>query len=121
MHGRLITGVTEAAGDTRESLSYLLACFTALVLAMALSSGVLHQSDKASGLRLQARINPNDAPVASLMRLPQIGIARAEQIAAYRQAHEGEGRVFTCPDDLQNVKGIGPAIAAGFSEYLRFE
>jgi len=72
-------------------------------------------------LQLQTRINPNDAPVASMVRLPQIGISRAREITAYRQANAGDKPVFTCVEDLQKVKGIGPKTVAALAEYLRFE
>ncbi len=128
MQGQMITERTairrpteDAEHDTIESLSYLLACVAALALAMFFSFGVLKKAGEVSVVQLQTRINPNDAPAASLVRLPQIGVTRAEKIIAYRQADTGDEPVFTCPDDLQKVKGIGRAIAEQLTDYLSFE
>lgn len=99
-----------------------------LALCLALSVGfagpmVEHAKDSAvSGLG--ERINPNEAPVASLMRLPQIGAARARAIVAHREragTEKGRGPVFKKADDLRQIKGIGPAIVEGLRPWLRFE
>ena len=67
------------------------------------------------------KIDPNTASVASLRRLPMIGPAKANQIVSYRQKHQGEKQpVFSCPEDLQKVRGIGPEIVKRISRYLRF-
>jgi DNA uptake protein ComE-like DNA-binding protein len=78
-------------------------------------------NDAGTVVQLQTRVNPNDASVASLVRLPQIGKLRAEKIIAYRQSRRGDEPAFKCVDDLRKVKGIGPAVAAGLSEYLTFD
>jgi DNA uptake protein ComE-like DNA-binding protein len=117
----LIDRPMEDVGNTTQSFSYLLACIFCLALAIFFSPGVIVQTGDTPVVQLQTRINPNDAPVASLVRLPQIGITRAEKIVAYRQENADDEPVFTCPDDLQKVKGIGPVIAAGLSVYLRFD
>jgi competence ComEA-like helix-hairpin-helix protein len=72
---------------------------------------------------LADRINPNTAAVGSLVRLPGVGITRANAIAAYRDAHERQGGapVFRNCDDLQEVSGIGPVTAANICPYLVFE
>ncbi|MCJ7728748.1 MAG: helix-hairpin-helix domain-containing protein [Sedimentisphaerales bacterium] len=95
--------------------------------------------DKAGTIELERRINPNDAPLASLMRLPGVGLAKANAIVEYRRQFQQ-----TCPEqpvvseaepsrrnnqgdlafqdcnDLDNVRGIGPSIAAGMCQYLKF-
>ncbi len=111
----------DAKYEKIQSVSFLIACTSAVILAAFFSHGILTETGEAANIQLQTRINPNDAPVASLIRLPQIGLTRAGTIVAYRQAHEGGKPVFTCSDDLQKVKGIGPAIAGQLSEHLRFE
>lgn len=72
---------------------------------------------------LSGRINPNDAPVASLVRLPGVGPARAEAIVAYREEYvKAAGKqAFANCDDLQKVKGIGPKTAEGLRKWVRFE
>jgi competence ComEA-like helix-hairpin-helix protein len=65
------------------------------------------------------RVNPNTASAGSLQRLPGIGKARAKSIIAYRQAH---GPVaFACPEDLANIRGIGPATVRNVAQNLAFD
>lgn len=56
-----------------------------------------------------ARINVNTAPEYELRLLPGIGPKTARSIIEYRRSH-GE---FSALDDLQEVKGIGPATVRG--------
>ena len=77
-------------------------------------------------IELESRINPNDAPVASLVRLPGIGMARAGAIAAYRQRSQFIGKDSNSPafrncDDLQKVRGIGPKTVQNINLWLKFE
>ncbi|MEN8126214.1 MAG: helix-hairpin-helix domain-containing protein [Planctomycetota bacterium] len=67
------------------------------------------------------RINPNTASVASLVRLPGIGKARAMDIIHYRQNHKHEGLAFASTRELQNIRGIGPKTAHKMSPWLTFE
>jgi competence protein ComEA len=53
-------------------------------------------------------VNINTASTAELDGLPGIGQSMAERIAEYRTANGG----FKTVEDLQNVKGIGPALFA---------
>jgi competence ComEA-like helix-hairpin-helix protein len=75
-------------------------------------------------IELDGRINPNDAPVESLVRLPGLGIGRAEAIVAYRERpgqKSGGGPAFQNGNDLQKVKGIGPTTVQNISEWLKFK
>ena len=56
-----------------------------------------------SGDAVQVNINQGD--VAELTRLKGIGPAMAQRIIDYRNANGA----FQVPEDLQKVKGIGPA------------
>ncbi|UCG58150.1 MAG: helix-hairpin-helix domain-containing protein [Phycisphaerales bacterium] len=88
------------------------------VVAGSLRSGPSYQRE------LDGRINPNDAPVASLVRLPSIGVARAEAIVAHREAFRSmraDGQAFRTPSDLQKVKGIGPETTKKLRQWLKFE
>lgn len=77
------------------------------------------QDDK---IQVEDKINPNDAPLGSLIRLPGIGVGRAEAIITYRQADKKQGvQAFQNTDDLQKVKGIGPKTAQNISGWLKFE
>ena len=71
-----------------------------------------------------SKINPNDAPLGSLINLPGIGMARAAAVIAYRQQRvrsNGVQPAFRNSEDLQKVKGIGPVTAAKISEWLKFD
>lgn len=75
-------------------------------------------------IELDSRINPNDASLASLVRLPGIGISRAGAVVAYREnfgAQEPNGPAFQDCDDLQKVRGIGPKTAQNICGFLKFE
>ena len=67
------------------------------------------------------RINPNTASMASLVRLPGIGKARAMDIIHYRQNQKPDEPVFLSAHDLENIRGIGPKTAAAFEPWLTFE
>ena len=67
------------------------------------------------------RINPNTASMASLVRLPGIGKARAMDIIHYRQNQKPDGPVFLLAHDLQAIRGIGPKTAAALEPWLTFE
>ncbi len=73
--------------------------------------------------QLENRINPNQAPVESLVRLPGLGVGRAGAIIAYREnlSREGKRPAFRNCDDLQDVRGIGPKTVQSISEWLKFE
>lgn len=60
------------------------------------------------------KIDINTATAADFERLPKIGPSIAERIVAYRDAHGPFSRI----EDLQNVKGIGPATFAALKDYI---
>jgi competence protein ComEA len=70
---------------------------------------------------LPQRINPNTASMASLVRLPGVGRARAMDIIHYRQNQKPNELVFHSADDLQKIRGIGPKTAAALGPWLTFE
>ncbi len=74
--------------------------------------------------QLDNQINPNTAALESLVRLPNIGISKAQAIISYREnyAEKNNGQsAFETLNDLQNVKGIGPTTAQNLSQLLKFE
>jgi competence ComEA-like helix-hairpin-helix protein len=77
-----------------------------------------------SDIELEGRINPNNAPIESLIRLPGMGISRAGAIVAYRdgfnEKNAGSPAFKNC-DDLQKVRGIGPKTVQTISEWLKFD
>ena len=58
----------------------------------------------------------NSCSVDSLTLLPRVGPVLAGRIEAARQ----DGVVFRCPDDLELVKGIGPALATRLAPLVMF-
>lgn len=74
--------------------------------------------------QFQIRINPNKAPVESLVRLPNLGIGRAGAIVTYREnfkKNDGKGLAFEDCNDLLKISGIGPKTVQSISEWLEFE
>ncbi|MHC4983206.1 MAG: ComEA family DNA-binding protein [Planctomycetota bacterium] len=63
----------------------------------------------------EEKIDPNVATVASLRRLPGIGVELARRIVDFRA---GKKRPFTTADDLAQVRGIGPAKAERAKPYI---
>jgi competence ComEA-like helix-hairpin-helix protein len=98
-------------------------CFAALCLRSGRFQRLLTQSS-AEAVKLESRVNPNNASAASLVRLPQVGPSRAAAIVAYRESvsrGDSSGAAFRSCDDLQKVKGIGPKTARNLCEWLKFE
>jgi len=106
-----------------QSLGFLVGVGLALGGAFCLVTCVAAGPDELPG-SLEARINPNSAPVASLARLPGIGWTRAQTIVVYRERvyeETGDRVAFRSPGDLQQIRGIGPKTVAGLLGWLRFD
>jgi len=100
-------------------MSITLIVVGAIILIISQNSG--KESDK---IIMENRINPNSEPVGSLLRLPGIGISKANAIVTYRDVFvlEHEQRpAFKEYRDLENVEGIGPKTADNICGYLKFE
>jgi competence ComEA-like helix-hairpin-helix protein len=105
-----------------QSFAFCLALSAAVFISVCFVVSSAGRIEQPSEIRLESRINPNYAPRASLVRLPGIGISRAEAIVAYCQDFSREnGKAFRNCDDLQKVKGIGPKTTADICEWLKFE
>ncbi len=107
-----------------QSLAFLVGLGVCLALSLGFAGQMLERTEDSPGSGPGERINPNEAPVASLMRLPQIGAARARAIVAHRGrvgTEKGRTSVFKKADDLRQIKGIGPAIVEGVRPWLRFD
>ncbi|MFC1737891.1 ComEA family DNA-binding protein [Planctomycetota bacterium] len=113
------------AGDKRiQSLAFVIAAAAAVLLCIVFSQSIFTKADTSAQIDLQSRINPNTASPASLTRLPGIGSSRANAIVAYREnsrKSEPDIAAFQEPNDLQNVKGIGPKTVQNIKQWLRFE
>lgn len=101
--------------------AFVCAAGAACVLGAIFAGVYLLNAGDADEIALQARINPNTAPAASLMRLPNIGPKRAQAIVEYRRAVRGPRPAFEKADDLAKIKGIGPATVEGAKQWLCFD
>jgi competence ComEA-like helix-hairpin-helix protein len=118
---------TDAEQNRIQSFAFVISVCLAVCLSVGFAAsglvrfGIAFDSCK---IELDERINPNDAPPASLVRLPGIGVSRAVAIVAYREdfsRQNGNTQAFQNCDDLQKVKGIGPKTAQNISGWLKFE
>ena len=114
----------EAGQNRIRSLAFVIAVSVAVCFSIGFATSSFSQFRGSCEIRLDGQINPNDAPAASLVRLPGIGIGRAGAIAAYREDFSektGKSPAFRNCDDLQKVRGIGPKTVQNISEWLKFE
>ena len=106
-----------------QSFAFVISVCVAVCFCIGLAVSNIQGSGQSCEIKLEGEINPNDAPIVSLVRLPGIGVGRAEAIVAYREdfSKEGPNKAFQDSDDLQKIKGIGPKTAQNISEWLKFE
>jgi len=108
-----------------QAFAFVLSIGAAVCLALVpvVTAGLGTRTCVAGRIRLDSRINPNDATVESLVRLPGLGRGRAGAIVAYRESIRKEGRypAFENLQDLRKVKGIGPKTVQGISEWMSFD
>ncbi len=104
-----------------QAFAFVISVCAAVSLACGFIPNV--RADRSQIGRVENRINPNEAPAESLVRLPGLGVGRAGAIVAYRENRKPEdGKpAFQNCDDLQKVPGIGPKTAQSISEWLKFE
>ena len=112
------------AGQNRiQSFAFVIS----VCLAVCCSIGFISNLEQDLGrcrIELEGQINPNDAPIESLVRLPGVGPGRAGAIITYREKfnEKNSGSVaFQNCDDLQKIKGIGPKTVQNVSEWLKFD
>ena len=117
------TRLIQPTGRRIHAVAFLLSmCICAILCLPFLRRG--SSPGWAGRIDLETRINPNDAPLASMARLSGIGESRAAAILAYRNRHglAGEhGPAFRDCNDLQNVNGIGPITVQKNRRWLKFE
>lgn len=118
---------SRASEDPRRQISQCVGLVVGICLGVAAAfwfvQGVLTRSDRPS-VRLESRINPNTASVGSLIRLPGVGLTRAQAIIAYRDRFSeqwGDEAAFKRAGDLQQIRGIGPKTVEGLAPWLRFD
>jgi competence ComEA-like helix-hairpin-helix protein len=119
----MIDNMKHAGQNRIQSFAFVIS----VCLAVCCSFGFISNFERGlvrCEIELEGRINPNDAPIESLVRLPGLGPGRAGAIVAYRENFDEKnagGPVFQNCDDLQKVKGIGPKTIQNISEWLRFD
>ncbi len=108
--------------DRIQSFAFLVGIgFCILVLLFVCPGHAGHNASAA--IELCDRVNPNNAPATSLMRLPGIGSVRAAALVAYRAQVEqqaGGAAAFKNSNDLQKIKGIGPKTVEKIRDFLTF-
>ena len=115
---------TETTQNRIQSFAFVIALSVCVLFSSCFAVSSLLRLGQSYEIELESRINPNDAPLASLVRLPGIGISRAGAIVAYREdfgEQNGGAPAFENPNDLQKVKGIGPKTVENIGEWLKFE
>lgn len=121
--------MTQNAKQTTQDRIQTFAFVISVCAATCLAWGFVRQASMGQSgplcgqILLDNRINPNQAPVASMARLAGLGPGRAGAIVAYREklSQGGKTPAFRTYDDLQNVRGIGPKTAQTISQWLKFE
>ena len=105
-----------------QSFAFVIGASVCVLFCMVFAASSLLGLGQAYEICLDEKINPNDAPLGSLVRLPGIGIGKAGAIVAYRENFsEGNGVAFETVDDLKKVSGIGPKTVENISGWLKFE
>lgn len=107
----------------RRNAAGLLACCILAVAAMMLWElpGQTPQSadlpvDDRKAAAAEEKIDPNTASLASLRRLPELGQTKAQAVIDYRSAHGPSA--FRRAADMDNVRGIGPALTEKLRPFL---
>ena len=103
----------ESGQNRIHSFAFVISVCVCVLLSIGFGASSLVGDELSFEMGLDERVNPNDAPIASLVRLPGIGVGRAEAIVAYRgnfSKEDSNSRVFRDCDDLQKVSGIGPKL-----------
>ena len=115
------------AGQNRiQTFAFVIGVFLAFCFSLVFfnDSGRDKSAFGRCDVKLDGRVNPNNASIGSLVRLPDLGIGRAGAIVAYREDFNKKNAgtpAFRDCNDLQKVKGIGPKIVQNISVWLRFD
>jgi competence ComEA-like helix-hairpin-helix protein len=124
----MATDSYEQRAEVRQSriqtFAFVISVCGCVLLSIGFAASSLVAVRQSSLIELDEKINPNNAPIASLVRLPGIGTSRAEAIVVYRNnfsKEDNDSRAFRNCEDLQKIKGIGPKTAENISEWLKFE
>jgi competence ComEA-like helix-hairpin-helix protein len=115
---------SDTSQERIQSFAYVISVGVCVLFCFVFAGPNLRRVQPFREIGLDDRINPNNAPVASLARLPGIGVGRAAAIVSYREnfsVREPNNLPFRSCDDLQKVKGIGPKTVENIRPWLKFE
>jgi len=119
---------SESGGNVRQgrdqSLAFIVAIGFCVLLAVVFGMEAFTKCGQNDKIEALGRINPNEASAVSLSRLPGVGIGRANAIVEYRleyASNGGEVAVFRDCNDLDKVKGIGPATVKKIRQWVEFK
>lgn len=123
-----MTPVNPTASEGRnrrslQSIGLVVLSFVSAVAGVCLFLSAAGHSEVATPCASE-RVNPNTAPVGSLIRLPGIGATRARAIVIHRdnlRRETGDEVAFHSSDDLQRIKGIGSRTVAEIGDWLAFD
>jgi competence protein ComEA len=107
-----------------QAFAFVMSACMAVCFALSIMSGLGASQTTYGQPELRSHVNPNDAPIESLVRLPGLGAGRAGAIVAYREKlrkENGGSSVFDDCTDLLKVSGIGPKTLQSISEWLTFD
>jgi len=109
-----------------QSFAFVIGVFLTVCLSLCFipNPGRYESDFDRCDITLDSRLNPNNAPIESLVRLPGLGIGRAGAIVAYRESFNEKNsgsRAFHNYNDIQKVKGIGPETVKNIGEWLKFD
>jgi competence protein ComEA len=109
--------VNQFAEQTSAFVIAILGCLTLSAWFLGADVSVNSTVDVA----IPQTINPNHAPLGSLIRLPGVGPARARAIIDFRQTQLEKRpglHAFHEASDLTKIKGIGPKTVQGLDPWL---
>jgi competence ComEA-like helix-hairpin-helix protein len=113
---------TEARQKGIQSFAFVISAVVCVLFCSCFLVSHLLVPGQSHEIELDEKVNPNDAPLGSLVRLPGIGTGKAGAIVAYRNNFsDSNSPAFETTDDLERVSGIGPKTMKDISEWLRFE
>jgi len=118
------TDRSRQSGDPVESVGFVVLTVICVAVVITLVVNATRTSPRRAFFQIEDRVNPNDAPPASLARLPRIGPARAREIVSYRRQfveQAGQRVAFSRVEDLREVTGIGPATIEAIRPWLSFD
>jgi hypothetical protein len=113
----------EPARRQGQALAFLVGICLAALLSFLWAGQACRSPGQGAAVCTPERINPNDASVASLMRLPGVGLTRARAIVDYRSRPAGRTSprpAFADGQDMQRIKGFGPATVEDILPWLQF-